>query len=94
MRKVVDKKTQQRIAKELQNYYSKNLIALQAEYCNKYQSKSRRIVQAICDRAVEGRAAHCLAHEQRPKRGHYCTQFLPTNISLNSMPSEYTILTI
>jgi len=36
LRKLVNKRTQQLIARELQSYYSKNLIALQAEYCNKY----------------------------------------------------------
>ncbi|MDQ7782969.1 MAG: hypothetical protein RDU20_08830 [Desulfomonilaceae bacterium] len=36
LRKVLDKRSQQRIASELQGYYSKNLIKIQADYCNQY----------------------------------------------------------
>lgn len=34
LRSVFDKRSQQRIAKELQGFYSRNLIRLQADYCN------------------------------------------------------------
>jgi len=36
LRKILDKRGQQQIARELQEFYSKNLISLQADYCNKY----------------------------------------------------------
>ncbi|MBI5251854.1 MAG: hypothetical protein HY912_20370 [Desulfomonile tiedjei] len=39
LRQVVDKKTQQQIAKDLQAFYSKNLVGIQADYCNRYHGK-------------------------------------------------------
>lgn len=36
LRQVVDKRGQQRIASELQSFYSRNLIKIQADYCNQY----------------------------------------------------------
>jgi len=38
LRKVMDRRIQQRVARELQEFYSRNLIKIQAEYCNRYQS--------------------------------------------------------
>jgi len=36
LREALNAREQQRIAKELQDFYSKNLIKLQADYCNRY----------------------------------------------------------
>ncbi len=36
LRQVLDKRCQQRIASELQSFYSRNLIKIQADYCNQY----------------------------------------------------------
>jgi len=36
LRQVLDKRRQQRIASELQSFYSRNLIKIQADYCNQY----------------------------------------------------------
>jgi hypothetical protein len=36
LRQALSKKTQRQIARELQKFYSKNLIGVQAEYCNEY----------------------------------------------------------
>lgn len=36
LRTAIDEKTQECIAKELQQFYSKNLIGIQADYCNRY----------------------------------------------------------
>ncbi len=36
LRQACDPRGQQRIAKELQDFYSKNLVKIQAEYCNKH----------------------------------------------------------
>ncbi|MFH1113277.1 MAG: hypothetical protein V1792_05100 [Pseudomonadota bacterium] len=51
LRRVLDKRVQQRIASELQSFYSRNLIKLQADYCNQYiQNQSvwfRRFVTAL-----------------------------------------------
>ncbi len=38
LRAVLDKNAQQRLARELQQFYSKNLINIQADYCNRYHS--------------------------------------------------------
>lgn len=35
LRRMLNKQTQTRIAKELQDFYSKNLIKIQADYCNR-----------------------------------------------------------
>jgi len=37
LRKVMNKRAQQRVARELQEFYSKHLIKIQADYCNRYQ---------------------------------------------------------
>ncbi|MFH0823023.1 MAG: hypothetical protein V2B18_09755 [Pseudomonadota bacterium] len=37
LRSALARKTQERIAGELQQYYSKHLIGVQAEYCNRYR---------------------------------------------------------
>jgi hypothetical protein len=39
LRLALSKDEQRRIAKELQRYYSKNLIGIQADYCNRYSSR-------------------------------------------------------
>lgn len=39
LRQACDARGQQRIAKELQDFYSKNLVKIQAEYCNKHYLK-------------------------------------------------------
>jgi hypothetical protein len=36
LRKVFDESVQTRIAREIQRYYSENLVTIQAKYCNKY----------------------------------------------------------
>jgi hypothetical protein len=39
LRKVLDKKAQQHVARQLQEFYSKNLVSLQADFCNQYHGK-------------------------------------------------------
>lgn len=39
LRYVLDEGTQQRIAKELQGFYSKNLVKIQADYCNQHHER-------------------------------------------------------
>lgn len=41
LRHCLDKRCQQRIAKELQGYYSRNLVKIQADYCNQSQEHRR-----------------------------------------------------
>jgi hypothetical protein len=41
LRRALDHRTQQRIARQLQDFYSKNLVSAQAEFCNHYQGKER-----------------------------------------------------
>lgn len=45
LRRVMDKKVQERVARELQGYYSKNLIQIQAEYCNRYHGNQSESFQ-------------------------------------------------
>jgi hypothetical protein len=51
LRQVVDKKTQQQIAKDLQLFYSKHLVGIQADYCNRYHGNQdepfRRFVAGL-----------------------------------------------
>jgi hypothetical protein len=45
LRKILDKRGQQNIARELQEFYSKNLVSLQAAYCNKYHGNQAESFQ-------------------------------------------------
>lgn len=53
-RRVVDKKVQERIARELQQYYSKNLINIQADYCNKFHGNQTESFQRFLAGIVTG----------------------------------------
>jgi hypothetical protein len=39
LRKALDKRAQQRVAKQLQEFYSQNLVTVQADFCNQYHGK-------------------------------------------------------
>lgn len=54
LRKLLDKKMQERIARELQVYYSKNLIQIQAEYCNRYHGNQSESFQRCVTGLVTG----------------------------------------
>jgi hypothetical protein len=54
LRKVMDKKVQERIARELQGYYSKNLIQIQAEYCNRYHGNQSESFQRCVTGLITG----------------------------------------
>ncbi|MGC8658931.1 MAG: hypothetical protein ACP5U1_07630 [Desulfomonilaceae bacterium] len=51
LRKMLDEKTQARIAKRLQEFYSKNLVKIQADFCNRYNGNNsepfRRLVSGL-----------------------------------------------
>lgn len=51
LRKALNRKAQLRIARELQSYYSRNLIEVQADYCNRYSGNRtesfRRFVMSL-----------------------------------------------
>jgi hypothetical protein len=67
LRKVVNKKTQQQIAKELQSYYSKNLIGLQAEYCNKYHQSQGESFRRFAAGLLKGEPRIVLLMNKGPK---------------------------
>ncbi|MBI4963595.1 MAG: hypothetical protein HY913_09990 [Desulfomonile tiedjei] len=54
LRKVVDKKVQERIAREIQQYYSKNLINIQADYCNRFHGNQTDSFQRFLAGVVAG----------------------------------------
>jgi hypothetical protein len=83
LRKILDKRSQSQIARELQEYYSKNLISLQASYCNRYhgdQSESfKRFIAGLVsgeprivllmNKGPRGAVLHAvLAYEWHPKQ--------------------------
>jgi hypothetical protein len=51
LRKMLDDKTQTKIAKQLQEFYSKNLVKIQADYCNRYNGNNsepfRKLVSGL-----------------------------------------------
>jgi hypothetical protein len=83
LRTVLKPKDQLRIARELQRFYSKNLIALQADYCNKHHADLRvsfrrflmglslgepRLV-LLMNKSLRGAVLHAvLAYEWVPER--------------------------
>jgi hypothetical protein len=54
LRKAMDKGTQQRIARQLQEFYSRNLITLQADYCNQHQANQAQSFNAFVASVVSG----------------------------------------
>jgi hypothetical protein len=81
--RLINKRTQRSIARELQRFYSKNLIGLQADYCNRHhydQSESfRRFIVGLTigeprivllmNKGKQGAVLHAvLAHEWIPDR--------------------------
>lgn len=54
LRKLLDKRVQERIARELQAYYSKNLIQVQAEYCNRTHGNQSESFQRCVAGLVTG----------------------------------------
>ena len=54
LRKVLDKKTQTHIARQLQEFYAKNLITLQADYCNAHQSDQTESFKRLATALTNG----------------------------------------
>jgi hypothetical protein len=54
LRQVLDKKTQQQIAKDLQTFYSKNLVGIQADYCNKFHGRQNESFKGFVAGLVRG----------------------------------------
>jgi hypothetical protein len=54
LRQVCDSRGQQRIAKELQEFYSKNLVKIQAEYCNKHYLNQAESFRSMLARLLGG----------------------------------------
>ena len=67
LRQVADKKTQQQIAKDLQFYYSKNLVSIQADYCNKYHGKQTESFKRFVAGIVTGEPRIVLLMNKGPR---------------------------
>ncbi|HMK37055.1 MAG TPA: hypothetical protein VK463_18415 [Desulfomonilaceae bacterium] len=67
LRKVFDKRNQQKIAKELQTFYSKNLIGLQAEYCNRYHSNQNESFKRFAEGLLKGEPRIVLLMNKGPR---------------------------
>ncbi len=67
LRKVLDKRSQQSVARELQNFYSRNLISLQAEYCNKYHNRQAESFQHFAEGLLKGEPRIVLLMNKGPK---------------------------
>ena len=67
LRRVVDKKLQGRIARELQHYYSKNLISIQADYCNRFHGNQTESFQRFLAGIVAGEPRIVLLMNKGPR---------------------------
>lgn len=67
LRSVLDPKAQQRIAKELQSYYSRNLIGLQADYCNRYHGDNNESFRRLVVGLVSGEPRIVLLMNKGPR---------------------------
>lgn len=67
LRRVIDKKKQERIARELQHYYSKNLINIQADYCNKFHGNQTESFQRFLAGIVAGEPRIVLMMNKGPR---------------------------
>jgi hypothetical protein len=67
LRKILDKRGQQQIARELQEFYSKNLISLQAAYCNKYHGHQTESFKRFIAGLVMGEPRIVLLMNKNPR---------------------------
>ncbi len=67
LRKVIDKKAQQLIARELQTFYSRNMITLQAEYCNRYYGNQSESFKRFAEGLVKDEPRIVLLMNKGPK---------------------------
>ncbi len=54
LRRALDKRTQQFIARQLQEFYSRNLITLQADYCNQHHANQAQSFNTFTAGVVSG----------------------------------------
>jgi hypothetical protein len=67
LRKVMGKKLQERIARELQHYYSKHLINIQADYCNRFHGNQTESFQRFLAGIVAGEPRIVLLMNKGPR---------------------------
>jgi hypothetical protein len=93
LRKAMSKKTQQQIARELQNYYSKNLIGLQAEYCNKYGQNQGESFKRFAAGLLRGEPRIVLLMNKGPRgailHAVLAYEYLPQNNSVKIYDPNY-----
>ncbi len=67
LREIMDKKTQQVLAKDLQGFYSKNLVGVQADYCNKYQGNQNASTRRFLGNLASGNPSIVLLMNKGPR---------------------------
>jgi hypothetical protein len=93
LRKVMPKRAQQQIAKELQAYYSKNLVALQAEYCNRYHLNPGESFKRFAEGLLKGEPRIVLLMNKGPKgavlHAVLAYEYLPHNNTIKVYDPNY-----
>lgn len=67
LRQVLDKRSQQHLARELQQFYSKNLISIQADYCNQYHGNQMDSFKRFAEGLIKGEPRIVLLMNKGPK---------------------------
>lgn len=93
LRKVLHKRVQQQIARELQAYYSKNLIGLQAEYCNRYHLNPGESFKHFAEGLLKGEPRIVLLMNKGAKgailHAVLAYEYLPHNNSIKIYDPNY-----
>ena len=67
LRQVLDKRCQQRVASELQSFYSRNLIKIQADYCNQHHRNQAQSFRRFVSGLITGEPRIVLLMNKGPK---------------------------
>lgn len=67
LRQALDKRCQQRVASELQSFYSRNLIKIQADYCNQHHRNQSRSFRRFVSGLITGEPRIVLLMNKGPK---------------------------
>ncbi|MGB6063339.1 MAG: hypothetical protein WBG50_00930 [Desulfomonilaceae bacterium] len=67
LRKILDRKSQEQIARELQGFYSKNLVSLQAAYCNRYHGNQTESFKRFISCLITGEPRIVLLMNRGPR---------------------------
>ncbi len=67
LRRILDRKSQRQIARNLQEFYSKNLVSLQAAYCNRYHGNQTESFKRFIACVVTGEPRIVLLMNRGPR---------------------------